>query len=127
MLPPVAQALEQLKAAYPSASIVTREDGEGGVYVIIDPVPIGHPYSQESTWVGFRIVHQYPYADTYPHYVRRDLTRVDATALAPELQMVDYEGRQALQISRRSNRLNPATETAAIKLQKVLTWLLTRP
>ena len=38
-----------------------------------------------------------------------------------------FEGRPAIQISRRSNHINPRTDTALIKLQKVLTWLTTRP
>jgi len=32
-----------------------------------------------------------------------------------------------VQISRRSNHLDPTTETALIKLEKVLTWLASRP
>jgi len=37
-----------------------------------------------------------------------------------------FENRTAVQISRRSNRLDPATDTALIKLHKVLEWLRTR-
>jgi hypothetical protein len=36
-------------------------------------------------------------------------------------------GRPALQLSRRSNRLNPATDTALLKLMKVRQWFSTRP
>lgn len=40
--------------------------------------------------------------------------------------MTAFEDRPAVQISRRSNRLNPATDTAVIKLHKVLAWLRSR-
>ena len=40
--------------------------------------------------------------------------------------MTTFEGRPAMQLSRRSNRLDPETDTEAIKLHKVLTWLRSR-
>src|SRR6266550_4754581 len=112
----VASAIEKLRGDFPESPISIREDGEGGVYVILEKVPLGTPYTQDSTWVGFRITAQYPYADVYPHYVRSDLSRRDGRAVAGELQRVSFESREAFQISRRSNRLNPATDTAALKL-----------
>jgi hypothetical protein len=123
----VATAIEQLQVQFPDSPIAVREDGEGGAYVILESIPLGPPYVQASIWIGFRITAQYPYADVYPHYVPSALSREDGRPLASELQRVDFEGRPAFQISRRSNRLNPAADTAGIKLQKVLTWLLSRP
>ena len=34
-----------------------------------------------------------------------------------------FQGQPAIQVSRRSNRLNPETDTAALKLLKVVTWM----
>lgn len=127
MVPVVTAAIEQLEREFPEAAVTVREDGEGGAYVIVEDVPLGAPYAQATTWVGFRVVSQYPYADVYPHYVRGDLARADGRPLATELQHVAFEEREALQVSRKSNRLNPATDTAVLKLHKVLIWLLGRP
>lgn len=127
MVPVVSAAVEQLKREFPEAALTVRDDGEGGAYVIVEEVPLGAPYTQATTWVGFRVVNQYPYADVYPHYVRGDLTRADGRPLAAELQHLTFEEREALQVSRRSNRLNPATDTAVLKLRKVLMWLRARP
>jgi hypothetical protein len=122
----VAEAIDELKAAHPDASFTLREDADGGVFVILEPVDPGPTYTQRETWVGFQITFQYPYSDVYPHFVRHDLTRVDGQQLGEATSQASFEGRPAIQISRKSNRLNPATDTAAVKLLKVLEWLRNR-
>jgi hypothetical protein len=129
MTDPVKKALEQLDSSYPGEKrIEVQEDGAGGVYVIVNDVDIGTMYEQSTTWVGFRIVFNYPYADVYPHFVRPDLVRNDGRPLGDGISGGHrFLGRTALQLSRRSNRLNPATDTAATKLLKVVQWLVTHP
>ena len=127
MKPEVQKAIDEIKAVHTDAPLTIREDGEGGAYVIIEEIDPGPTYQQRVTWIGFRITFQYPYSDTYPHYVRGDLARVDGQALGEAMSPTTFEGRPAIQISRRSNHINPRTDTALIKLQKVLTWLATRP
>lgn len=128
MKPLIEQAIAEIKSAYPESQVTVREDGEGGAYVILEEVDLSPLYQPPRTWVGFRITFQYPYADTYPHYVRGDLSRVDGRPLGQGTSSnTTFEGRSAVQISRRSNRLDPRTETAVIKLHKVLTWLASHP
>jgi len=122
MLPDVATALEQIKANFPSCPIVLRDDGQGGCVVILEDVPFGPLFTPPSSWVGFHITFAYPNADVYPHYVRSELSRTDGAAI-PAATPATFENRLALQISRRSNRLNPQTDTAALKLLKVLRFL----
>lgn len=126
MTPTVAEAVEEIKAAHPGATVTLRDDGSGGVFVILEPVDPGPIYAQRETWVGFQITFQYPYSDVYPHFVRPDLTRVDGQPLGKATSPASFEGRPAIQISRKSNRLNPATDTATVKLMKVLEWLRSR-
>jgi hypothetical protein len=125
MTPEVAGAIDEIRAAFPDATVGAREDGDG-VIVIVDPVDPGPPYVQRATWIGFRITFQYPYADVYPHFLRGDLARVDGAALGEGITATRFEDQSAVQVSRRSNRLNPATDTAVLKLIKVLHWLATR-
>jgi len=106
--------------------VTTREDGEGGAYVIVEEVDLGDPWQQPTTWIGFRITFQYPYIDVYPHYVRGDLARADGQPLGDAMSPTTFEERPAIQASRRSNRWDPRLDTAAIKLQKVLLWLRNR-
>lgn len=125
--PAVERATEQIRAVFSGIPVIVREDGEGGAYIIVEEVDPGPPYEQRTTWIGFRITFQYPYADTYPHFVRGDLARADKGALGEGMsQNHTFEGRGAVQISRRSNHLDPTTETALLKLEKVLTWLASR-
>ncbi len=126
MTPTVADAIDEIKQTFVGATIAAREDGEGGAYVRIEPVDPGPPYAQRETWIAFRITAQYPYADVYPLFVRADLSRVDGQQLGEGMSVASYDGNPAVQVSRRSNHLDPATDTAALKVLKVLKWMASR-
>lgn len=127
MKPEVNRAIAEIREAYPETTVTVREDDEGGAYVIVEEADPGPVYRERATWIGFRITFQYPHSDTYPHYVRGDLSRADGRGLGEGMsQNQNFEGRPAVQISRRSNHLDPRTETALLKLQKVLAWLASR-
>jgi hypothetical protein len=121
--PEVAEALQELKESFPEATVTSRDDGEGGVFVLVEPVDPGPPYQQRQVWVGFRITGQYPYADVYPHFMIPDLARLDGQPLGQGMSPSTYDGRPAIQVSRKSNHLDPSTDTATLKLFKVLDWL----
>ncbi len=127
--PDVERAVAEIRAAYPDTTVTVREDGDGGAYVIVEAVNLGPKYHPETSWIGFRITFQYPSADTYPHFVRGDLARADEKPFGDGMSLLPtpFEGRAAVQVSRRSNHLDPRTETALIKLQKVLAWVRSRP
>jgi len=126
MTPSIAEAIEEIRATFAGATLSVRDDGEGGAYVRVDPVDPGAPYAQRETWIGFRITAQYPYADVYPLFVRPDLSRADGQPLGEGMAANNFDGQPSVQVSRRSNHLNPATDTAAIKVLKVLTWMAAR-
>jgi hypothetical protein len=119
----VLAAIEDVRATFPDASVSVTEDGQGGAFVIIDPVDAGAPYQQRQTWLGFQITFQCPYPDIYPHFVRGDLQRSDGAALGEGISNSNWQGRPALQISRRSNHHDPEHDTAALKAMRVLDWL----
>jgi hypothetical protein len=127
MTPTVTQAIDEIRATFEGAAVTVKEDGEGGAYVRIDPVDLGTPYAQGQTWIGFRVTAQYPYADVYPLFVRHDLSRVDGQPLGEGMTPnATFEGQPAVQVSRKSNHLNPATDTAALKVLKVIRWMVSR-
>lgn len=120
----VNHAIKEIEDVFPSCK--ARPDGDGGAYVIVEDVPLSDIYNQDSTWIGFHIVRSYPYAPIYPHYARNDLSRKDNQPLGPSAHPSQpFEERQAILISRRSRSHNPATDTALLKLQKVIEWLNT--
>ena len=123
----VRQAIDEIAAAYPEVTVSADVDGEGGAYVFVRDVHLAPIYQQRETWVGFHITYMYPEADVYPHFVRADLCRTDGAPLGDGTSPASFQGQSAIQLSRRSNRLNPATDTALLKLQKVLRWLNARP
>ena len=121
--PTVDRAIEEIRAQFPDSNMILRPDDQGGAFVILESVSLSSIYTQPDTWIGFHITFQYPYADVYPHFVRADLSRVDGKPLGDGTSSNNFEDRQAVQLSRRSNYLDPATDTALLKLLKVLEWL----
>jgi hypothetical protein len=129
MKPEVEAAIQELRDAFPDSTVTSMADPEGGAYVTVDPVLLGEQYVQETSWIKFHITFQYPYSDVYPHFVVPNLQRKDEASLGEGLQpsvAFPGDGTMGTQISRRSNKLNPAIDTAALKLAKVLYWLRSR-
>lgn len=123
----VSQAIREIASAYPELKVTADPDGNGGAYVFIQDVALAPIYKQGETWMGFHIVYMYPEADVYPHFVRADLVRKDDAPLGEGTSPSSFQGRPAIQLSRRSNKVNPTTDTALLKLQKVFRWLNNRP
>lgn len=127
ILPSVDKAVAELRACFAECRVEADPDGSGGAYVTVHNVRLGAPYAQLESWIGFQITFQYPYADVYPHFARPDLSRADGRPLGEGLGGAQFRNQLAVQLSRRSNKLNPAIDTAALKLLKVLKWLRTHP
>ena len=125
VLAAVLDGVAGVREQFPGHTVEVTADGSGGVIVIIEDVPTGGPYVEETTWLGFQISSAYPMADVYPHFVGR-LTRADEGAHGEGLSPCQWQGRPALQVSRRSNRWDATVDTAALKAMKVLSWLGSR-
>lgn len=121
--PEVEEAIREIAAAFSKYVLESADDGQGGAFVTLSDVPISGPYEQDASWFGFHITHTYPYSDIYPHFVRHDLNRRDGKPLGAAFSLGTFRSQPAIQISRRSNRHNAATDTALLKLQKVIKWL----
>ena len=126
MTPEVEEAVAELRASFPGVNVSCEEDGDGGATVTMFPIDPGPRYAQRQTWLKFAISCQYPYSDVYPLFVRADLTRADGSSHGQGIAMASFGGEQALQLSRRSNRRDPALDTAARKVGRVIQWLQTQ-
>lgn len=101
------------------------EDGHGGAFVVVDDLELGRAFTPSRSWIGFQIPALYPRADVYPHYVCPELGRADGGPLTTPLnpgQAMPGFNRPAVMVSRRSNRWDPARDTAALKLQRICLW-----
>ncbi len=119
----VAQAIEEVRSTFEGCGIEVDPDGSGGAVVMVRGVPLGCPYDQPEVWFGFHITFQYPYADVYPHFTNPELSRSDSRGLGEGFGTASFRDRQAIQISRTTNRLDPERHTAALKLLKVVAWM----
>jgi len=121
----ISTAIEELKRQFSSSLFTVREDGQGGAYVLIDTVPLGKRYRPNELWFGFQITAQYPYADIYPVFISSDAARVDGVPFkAPVTPGHQFEGRSAIQVSRRNNAAQSGGfQTATGKILKILDFM----
>ena len=119
----ISTAIDELKRQFPAAAFVVREDGNGGAQVLIDPVSLGHKYHPDTTWMGFHIPPQYPYADIYPVFIGVVSRANGAAFVAPVTLGHHFEGRPAIQISRRNGAAHTGLQKATSKVLKVLHYL----
>ena len=120
----VSSGIEELKRQFNGSSFTIREDGQGGAYVVMEPITLGSKYRPADTWVGFHIPAQYPYADIYPVFIGGNVVRVDGTPFsAPVTQGHNFEGRPAIQVSRRNTAAQSGMQKVGAKILKVLTFL----
>lgn len=130
----VDKAVQAIIAHFSVLRVEVIESSCGGAWVLIHDVPLGGPYVQDTTWVGFFITSACPYADTYPFYVRPDLSRKDGAALKvplhPNNQYWTFgppntPRRPAVMVSRRQKQRHClGRETPLLKLLTVLKWML---
>jgi hypothetical protein len=120
----VQQAIEELKLAYGDGNVEATPDNEGGAYVVVNDLDLCDKYEPVKTFCGFRITHMYPEAQVYPHFIVPDLKRADKNPLGAGFSKpMQWNDREVIQVSRKSNHWNPAVDTAQIKLEKVLKWI----
>jgi len=119
----VSDAIGAVRANFTDTSVQVIPDGAGGAYVIVDDVEVGPRYTPSRTWLGFQISSAYPDADIYPHYIG-SVARVDGAQHQPPVTPTTWQGRSALQLSRKSNQWNPKIDNAANKAERILQWLV---
>jgi hypothetical protein len=120
----VSSSIEELKRQFSAATFIVREDGQGGAYVIMEPVPLGPKYLPEATWIGFHVPPQYPYADIYPVFIGGNVTRANGLAFTvPVTPGHQFEGRPAIQVSRRNSAAQGGLQKVGSKILKVLDFL----
>jgi len=90
MTPEVEAAVREIANAYAQSRLDLAEDRCGGALVTLADVTIADIFMQTSTWFGFHIVHTYPYADVYPHFVRHDLSRRDDRPLGAAISLSTF-------------------------------------
>lgn len=120
----VVSSIEELKRQFPTALVTGQEDGQGGAYVIMEPISLGPKYKPDNTWLGFHISAQYPYADIYPVFIGAETNRVDGREFAaPVTRGHQFQGRTAIQVSRRNGAAQNGLQKATTKILKVLDFL----
>jgi hypothetical protein len=120
----VSSGIEELKRQFGASTFTVREDGQGGAFVVMEPVTLGPKYRPEVTWVGFQIPAQYPYADIYPVFIGGNVVRTNGTPFAaPVTPGHHFEGRPAIQVSRRNSAAQSGLQKAGAKILKVLDFL----
>lgn len=127
MTPDVEKAVQEIKEMFSDKKIEVEEVSDGGARVIIDNIELAATYIPQATWIGFIIGFQYPRADVYPHFMDCNIKRMDGSPLGSGFSgPIEWQRRNSIQVSRKSNRLDPSIDTAATKLVKVIEWINSR-
>ncbi len=124
--PGVREAIEQIARAYSDHDTEVLGEPQGGAWVLVHDLDVGERVVPSRSWIGFGIAFQYPYTDVYPHFLVPDLAFADGRPFAPPLnpgQLMPGFNRSATMLSRRSSNWSPATDTALLKLQRILAFL----
>jgi len=127
MKPEVAREVAKLQVRYPGQVIVEELPDGGAKVKITDRSLAGDVYVQDQTWCGFTITFMHPYADIYPTFVRGDLARKDGQPLGRSCnpQPNGFYGEQTVMLSRRTKLVDAEHPVdAALKMEKVLQWLI---
>lgn len=124
MVPEVETAIAEIRSAFGDHHIDVEPEEQGGAHVVVHDLFIGNGFAPTQSWIGFTINFQYPRSDVYPLFMDPVIRRANGTGFGQGITgPTDWRGRQTIQISRRSNQLDPSCDTAALKLAKVLEWL----
>jgi len=127
MTPEVLAAIEEIRQTFPGHQVDVQPETQGGAHVIVHDLALGEGYKPALAWIGFVISFQYPRADVYPHFLDGNVRRADGKPHGLGLYgPITWRERSAIQLSRRSRQWNPAVDTAAAKLLKVLEWVKSR-
>jgi hypothetical protein len=124
LLPAVTTAVGAVRDHFTGKPVTVVPDGAGGAFVTVDDIEVGATFTPSTTWIGFQISAAYPSADVYPHYTGV-LVRADGQPHGPAVQQMTWQGRPAMQLSRRSNHWKAGLDNVALKAEKVITWLRT--
>lgn len=120
----VSSGIEELKRQFSASTFTVREDGQGGAYVVLEPVALGPKFRPDCTWLGFHIPPQYPYADIYPVFIGGNVARANGVPFAvPVTPGHSFEGRPAIQVSRRNSAAQSGLQKVGAKILKVLDFL----
>ena len=120
----VSRGIEELKRQFDASTFTIKEDDQGGAYVVIEDVPLSARFSPQKTWFGFHVTAQYPYADIYPVFIDARIVRTDGIAFTnPVTGGHTFQGRNAIQVSRRNGAAPSASQKATSKILKVIDFL----
>jgi hypothetical protein len=138
MKPAVEAAIADIRAGFPDHEVRVKPDSDGGAYVIIDSLEIGDSFTPHMSWLGFQITWTCPESDTYPHFIDLGVRYVGQgetpnqypegnlpTSMTRNATMPGFE-LAAIQVSRRSNHRNAATDSPFQKLLRIIEFLASR-
>jgi len=122
--PAVEEVLAHLRTDFPDANVHFMPDGNGGGAVVIESVDLGQDYAPAKTWLGAHLPSTLPYADIYPLFIGAEVVKTNGQAHNNPISAGHtFNGRPAIQISKRSNNLVATAEAASLKFTKVLHFI----
>lgn len=124
LTPTVQKAIAELADRFGEANVTLEHDGQGGARVTMTCVPLPAGLDRSESWVGFVIPYDYDDVQVYGHHFPADLRCANGCALTGGgIGQGQWNGMGSLVVSRSSNRWRKGTDTALLKLLKVVEFL----
>lgn len=121
-MPKVAEAIEEIKRAYPDAKVDPSPDNEGGAYVSVSE-DMGVMYRSEDGGhtLQFQIPYNHPEAQVKDFYVIPPLVKLDGSCLPNGFHHANFRMQDATQVSRIKRDYDPDRDKSlALKIAKIL-------
>ena len=125
MQKPIADAIEDVRAAFPGLTVSSEELPDGSVWVILHGVSIGDGWNRPVIGLRVKLQPTFPDTEPYPFYTAAGLVRTDGRSFAPVQPAVQIDGETRTQISLKKNghtKLLPG-EDLGTRFQAVVRWL----
>jgi hypothetical protein len=132
----VQTALGELEDGLSENRVESKEDGDGGAFVLVHGIEVGDSFDPTVSWIGFHLTFTCPEADVYPLYLDPALRYVGEgptpnqhpdgplpVGITRGATMPGFE-LPAIQVSRRST--DSEADTPLRKLRRVIDFLRTR-
>lgn len=125
MTQPLADAVADLRAAFPGVEIVIDELDDGSVWVTLVGVGIGKGWNRDKIDLAVKLQTTYPDTEPYPFYTDEGLVRIDGSSYGPVQPSVNIEGKIRTQISLRKNGPMRPGEDLGARFWAVIRYLRT--
>ncbi|MGI8727600.1 MAG: E2/UBC family protein [Solirubrobacterales bacterium] len=125
MQKPIADAVDDIKRAFPELRVTAEALTDGHVWVILHSVGVGSGWNRSEIDLRVKLQPTFPETEPYPFFTAAGLARTQGGQFGPIQPATQIDGESRTQISLKKNgqtKLLPG-EDLGMRFQAVIRWL----